>query len=175
MIASETHGPTYYHRWNCLRLECNLHHRNIQMSHGCWYMSGCILHCWFDTHPHLQYTNLAILYHQHYCLTSTIKTVETKCVSYVTGTFKGPNSVSTCLVTSSIVSLTLIHIYNTQNATFDHSKFKSSPSQSSPSSASVYPMSQEHSNEPYSLVQVWLHPPLLVRHSSISVKKLTLI
>ena len=43
------------------------------------------------------------------------------------------------------------------------------PLQSRLSAASEYPISQEHSNEPNMLVHVWLHPPLLVWHSSTSV------
>ena len=36
----------------------------------------------------------------------------------------------------------------------------------------MYPVSQEHSNEPRVLVHVWLHPPLsAVRHSFTSVEK----
>ena len=53
---------------------------------------------------------------------------------------------------------------------FIHLKVKLLPSQFRLSTASVYPVPQEHSNDPYLLVHVWLHPPLLVWHSSTSIK-----
>ena len=49
--------------------------------------------------------------------------------------------------------------------------FLSLPLQSKLLGAKLYPVPQEHSKEPIVLVHVWLHPPLLVRHSSTSINK----
>ena len=56
-----------------------------------------------------------------------------------------------------------------------HPFFNAWPVQPKESAASEYPIPQEHSNEPYVLVQIWVHPPLLVWHSSISVQQWLLI
>ena len=107
--------------------------------------------------------------------TITIQLICCQSESCITETFEKSIGVYTCLVTASIVSETLINVYKSQSKlnTF-YSVCLVVPSQSRLFAAILNPSSQEHSNEPWVLVHVWLHPPLSTRHSSISVKKLRL-
>lgn len=93
-------------------------------------------------------------------------------VSWSTATPERPFSVDTSLFTHSMVNSALIKIFK-RNSSRHHTLSlmikMDLPPHVKLSGVRMYPALQEHSKEPAVLAHVVSHPPLSVRHSSISM------